>query len=79
VASAPCAPESKKKGLHVAQPIDYFLAVLFAPAALSTAHVAWDRLGKNPEPVLMEGGYRTTNDKVEQEGWRLVTVLKVEA
>jgi len=27
----------------------------------------------------MEGGYRTTNDKVEQEGWRLVTVLKVEA
>lgn len=54
VASAPCAPESnKKKGLHVAQPIDYFLAVLSALAALSTAYVAWDRLGKNPEPVLM--------------------------
>lgn len=40
------------------QPIDYFLAVWFALAALSTAYVAWDQLRNNPEPVVMKWGFR---------------------
>ena len=40
-----------------AQPIDYFLAVWFALAALSTAYVAWDQLSNNPEPVVMKWGF----------------------
>lgn len=39
------------------QPIDYFLAVWFALAALSTAYVAWDQLRNNPEPVVMKWGF----------------------
>lgn len=39
-----------------AQPIDYFLAVWFVLAALSTAYVAWDQLRNNPEPVVMKWG-----------------------
>lgn len=39
------------------QPIDYFLAVWFALAALSTAYVAWDQLRHNPEPVVMKWGF----------------------
>ncbi|WP_431511562.1 DUF4396 domain-containing protein [Variovorax sp. DAIF25] len=40
-----------------AQPIDYFLAVWFVLAALSTAYVAWDQLRHNPEPVVMKWGF----------------------
>jgi FtsP/CotA-like multicopper oxidase with cupredoxin domain len=40
-----------------AQPIDYFLAVWFSLAALSTAYVAWDQLRHNPEPVVMKWGF----------------------
>ncbi len=34
------------------QPIDYFLIVWFALAALSTIYVAWDQFRNNPEPVI---------------------------
>lgn len=40
-----------------AQPIDYFLVIWFALAALSTAYVAWDQLSNNPEPVVMKWGF----------------------
>lgn len=36
------------------QPVDYFLAVWFVLAALSTAYVAWDQFRNNPEPVVMK-------------------------
>ena len=40
------------------QPIDYFLVVWFALAALSTAYVAWDQFGRgNPEPTVMKWGF----------------------
>lgn len=39
------------------QPIDYFLVVWFALAALSTAYVAWDQYRNNPEPVVMKWGF----------------------
>lgn len=39
------------------QPIDYFLAVWFVLAALSTAYVAWDQFRHNPEPVVMKWGF----------------------
>ncbi len=41
----------------IAQPIDYFLIVWFALAALSTAYVAWDQFRHNPEPVVMKWGF----------------------
>ncbi len=40
-----------------AQPVDYFLAVWFVLAALSTAYVAWDQFRNNPEPVVMKWGF----------------------
>lgn len=40
-----------------ARPIDYFLAVWFVLAALSTAYVAWDQFRNNPEPVVMKWGF----------------------
>ncbi|OUM00395.1 DUF4396 domain-containing protein [Variovorax sp. JS1663] len=39
------------------QPVDYFLAVWFVLAALSTAYVAWDQFRNNPEPVVMKWGF----------------------
>jgi FtsP/CotA-like multicopper oxidase with cupredoxin domain len=39
------------------QPIDYFLAVWFVLAGLSTAYVAWDQFRNNPEPVVMKWGF----------------------
>ena len=39
------------------QPIDYFLAVWFVLAALSTAYVAWDQLRHNPGPLVMKWGF----------------------
>jgi hypothetical protein len=39
------------------QPIDYFLAVWFFLAFLSTAYVAWDQFLNNPEPVVMKWGF----------------------
>jgi len=39
------------------QPIDYFLIVWFALAALSTAYVGWDQFRNNPEPVVMKWGF----------------------
>ena len=41
----------------IIQPIDYFLVVWFALAALSTAYVAWDQFRNNPEPVVMKWGF----------------------
>lgn len=39
------------------QPIDYFLAVWFSLAGLSTAYVAWDQFRNNPEPPVMKWGF----------------------
>lgn len=39
------------------QPVDYFLAVWFVLAGLSTAYVAWDQFRNNPEPVVMKWGF----------------------
>lgn len=39
------------------QPIDYFLAVWFALAALSTLYVGFDQYRNNPEPVVMKWGF----------------------
>lgn len=39
------------------QPVDYFLAVWFVLAALSTVYVAWDQFHNNPEPVVMKWGF----------------------
>ena len=39
------------------RPIDYFLAVWFALAAVSTAYVAWDQYRNNPEPTVMKWGF----------------------
>jgi manganese oxidase len=39
------------------RPIDYFLAVWFALAAVSTAYVAWDQYRNNPEPPVMKWGF----------------------
>ena len=39
------------------QPIDYFLAVWFVLAGLSTAYVAWDQFRGNPEPAVMKWGF----------------------
>jgi FtsP/CotA-like multicopper oxidase with cupredoxin domain len=39
------------------QPIDYFLVVWFALAALSTLYVAVDQYRNNPEPVVMKWGF----------------------
>ncbi len=39
------------------QPIDYFLVVWFALAAMSTAYVAIDQYRNNPEPVVMKWGF----------------------
>jgi FtsP/CotA-like multicopper oxidase with cupredoxin domain len=39
------------------QPVDYFLAVWFVLAALSTAYVTWDQFRNNPEPVVMKWGF----------------------
>ncbi|MGX9118493.1 DUF4396 domain-containing protein [Mesorhizobium sp. BHbsci] len=39
------------------QPVDYFLAVWFVLAALSTVYVAWDQFRNNPEPVVMKWGF----------------------
>lgn len=39
------------------QPIDYFLAVWFMLAGLSTAYVAWDQFRNNPEPAVMKWGF----------------------
>jgi len=36
--------------------IDYFLAVWFVLAGLSTAWVAWDQFRHNPEPAVMTWG-----------------------
>lgn len=41
----------------IVQPIDYFLVVWFALAALSVAYVAWDQFRNNPEPVVMKWGF----------------------
>jgi uncharacterized membrane protein len=41
----------------IIQPIDYFLVVWFALAALSTVYVAWDQFRNNPEPVVMKWGF----------------------
>lgn len=39
------------------QPVDYFLAVWFVLAGLSTAYVVWDQFRNNPEPVVMKWGF----------------------
>jgi hypothetical protein len=39
------------------QPIDYFLLVWFALAALSTLYVGVDQYRNNPEPVVMKWGF----------------------
>jgi manganese oxidase len=39
------------------QPIDYFLVVWFALAALSSAYVAYDQFKNNPEPAVMKWGF----------------------
>jgi hypothetical protein len=39
------------------QPVDYFLALWFVLAGLSTACVAWDQFRNNPEPVVMKWGF----------------------
>lgn len=39
------------------RPIDYFLVVWFALAALSTAYVAYDQFKNNPEPLVMKWGF----------------------
>lgn len=39
------------------QPVDYFLALWFVLAGLSTAYVAWDQFRNNPEPVVMKWGF----------------------
>ena len=39
------------------QPIDYFLVVWFALAAISTICVAWDQFTSNPEPAVMKWGF----------------------
>src|SRR5467141_3322727 len=39
------------------QPIDYFLVVWFALAAISTIYVAWDQFTSNPEPAVMKWGF----------------------
>ncbi|TIT00972.1 DUF4396 domain-containing protein [Mesorhizobium sp.] len=39
------------------QPVDYFLAVWFVLAGLSTAYVALDQFRNNPEPVVMKWGF----------------------
>lgn len=41
----------------IVQPIDYFLIVWFALAALSTAYVAYDQFRNNPEPTVMRWGF----------------------
>jgi len=41
----------------IVQPIDYFLAVWFVLAGLSTTYVAWDQFRHNPEPVVMKWGF----------------------
>src|SRR2546428_4263742 len=39
------------------QPVDYFLVVWFALAAVSTGYVAWDQYRNNPEPAVMKWGF----------------------
>ena len=39
------------------QRIDYFLAVWFVLAGLSTAYVAWDQFRSIPEPAVMKWGF----------------------
>src|SRR5712692_4818050 len=39
------------------RPVDYFLVVWFALAAVSTAYVAWDQYRNNPEPTVMKWGF----------------------
>jgi len=39
------------------RPIDYFLVVWFALAAVSAAYVAWDQYRNNPEPTVMKWGF----------------------
>src|SRR5216684_3764973 len=39
------------------QPIDYFLIVWFALAAISTLYVALDQFTSNPEPAVMKWGF----------------------
>lgn len=39
--------------------IDYFLAVWFVLAGLSTAWVAWDQFRHNPEPAVMKWGFHS--------------------
>lgn len=41
----------------IIQPIDYFLVIWFALAALSTAYVAYDQFRNNPEPAVMKWGF----------------------
>jgi FtsP/CotA-like multicopper oxidase with cupredoxin domain len=39
------------------QPIDYFLVLWFALAALSSTYVAYDQFTNNPEPAVMKWGF----------------------
>jgi FtsP/CotA-like multicopper oxidase with cupredoxin domain len=39
------------------QPIDIFLGLWLVVALLSTAYVAWDQFGGNPEPAVMKWGF----------------------
>jgi hypothetical protein len=41
----------------IIQPVDVFLLVWFALAALSTAYVAYDQFKNNPEPPVMKWGF----------------------